>query len=222
MRVVTLVPWRPGELFRERHWRYVEPHLASVGFPVITGDAPGVWARAAACNAASEAAGAWDVALVTDADTILDADTVHEAVRVVAESEGAARPHDQRFMLSLGASKMAMMRGVESLPDRYLRWTAPGGGALVIHRKAWDAVGGYDERFIGWGYEDSAMNISLVSRADWRIVPGPSWHLFHAPANIRDPAARRNLTLLQRHRQQNIGHIRKASRRAGFDLNRVL
>ena len=143
-----------------------------------------------------------------------------EAVRYASEHDGAARPHDRRFMLSLGATKWVMSRGLETLPKKFLRWLAPGGGALVISRVAWERVGGYDERFVGWGYEDSAMNIALVDR--WRIVPGASYHLFHAPANIRTPSARANYALLEEHRAEHEDRIRAASRKAGFDLNTVL
>lgn len=220
--VVTLVPWRPGDPLREHHWAFVEPHLVSLGYPVFTGDSPGPWARSAACNAASTKAGAWDVALVTDADTILDPPVVRRAVRRVMKTKGAARPHDQRFMLSLGATKWLISRGLETLPARFLRWTSPGGGALVIHRAAWDEVGGYDERFVGWGYEDSAMNIALTVGSGWEIVPGRSWHLFHAPANIRTPTAKANRALLDEFRAAHARQIAIHSRRAGFDLNEVL
>jgi hypothetical protein len=218
VRVVTLVPWRPGEPFRERHWRYVREHLETLGYPIFTGDSVGAWARAEACNNAAKAAGDWDVALITDADTILESTAVRRAVNVVSKSGGAARPHDRRYMLSLGASKMLMSNGTVS--EKYLRWTAPGGGALVIARSTWEEVGGYDERFVGWGYEDSAMNISLVGQ--WRIIPGVSYHLFHAPASIRTPTAKANKALLEEHRAEHLEAIRAASERAGFDLNTVL
>ena len=70
MRVVTLVPWRPGDPLREHHWEFVRPHLEALGYPLITGDAPGPWARAAACNAAAVKAD-WDVAVIADADSLL-------------------------------------------------------------------------------------------------------------------------------------------------------
>lgn len=206
---------------RENHWRIVRTHLEALGYLLFTGDSVGpVFSRSEAVNRAAETAGDWDVALITDADTILDPPTVEKAIRSVVRSKGAARPHDQRYMLSLGATKWLTSRGVETLPARFLKWTSPGGGALVVHREAWDAVGGYDERFVGPGYEDSAMNIALVDR--WKIVKGPCYHLFHPPWNHRSPGAQANRTILDDLRVQHADRIKAASEQVGFDLNTVL
>lgn len=219
MRVVSLVPWRPGDPLRERHWAFVRPHLESLGYDLFTGDSVGPWARAAACNSAAEQAGAWDVALITDADTLLEPDAVARAVHMVRRG-GAVRPHDHRYMLGPVATKRLLTHGLEDMPARFLRWTVPGGGALVISRTAWDKVGGYDTHYVEWGHEDTAMNISLVDR--WTMIPGNSYHLFHPPPNMRTPTARANRGLMEAHREAHRDAIERASRRAGFDLNTVL
>ena len=33
---------------------------------------------------------------------------------------------------------------------------------LVVHREAYEAVGGHDERFLGWGSEDQAFALALT------------------------------------------------------------
>ena len=220
--VVTLVPWRGGDAARERSWDVVRPTLEDLGHPLYTGDSRGKWARAAACNAAAAVAGDWDIALVTDADTILEPTAVHRAIERVSRTKAAARPHDRRWMLSLAATKVLMRHGIEALKPEHLRGSAPGGGALVIHREAWERVGGYDERFIGWGYEDSAMNISLAVTSGWELSEGQSYHLWHPIPNTTTSSARANRALLDAHRAMNARAIRQRSREAGFDLNTVL
>jgi hypothetical protein len=54
-----------------------------------------------------------------------------------------------------------------------------GGGLLVVTRAAFDAVGGYDESYQGWGYEDSDMNLRLLRTVGWDRLPGWAWHLWH-------------------------------------------
>lgn len=223
MDVVTLVPWRAGDPRREKYWERVRPHLEALGYPLFTGDSEGPWARSAACNAAAQAAGAWEIALVADADTFLEPDVVHRTIQLVARTRGAARPHDHRWMLNSAASKLFLAHGASQLePGRHLRGDAPGGGALVVHREAFDEVGGYDERFIGWGYEDSAMNIELASRRRWERVPGNSYHLSHPMTNILATPVRANGALLEELRAERAREIAQASRRAGYDLNTVL
>jgi len=221
-RVVTLVPWRPGEAYRDGNWRAAKPNLMALGYELFTGDSVGKWARAAACNAAATAAGDWDIALIADADTLLEPEAVYRAVERVKVTEAAARPHDRRWMLALYASKLVRARGVEALRPKDLRDSAPGGGALVLHRRAWDLVGGYDERFVGWGYEDTAMNISLAVHAGWELSEGNSYHLWHPVANTMSATAQANRELLNRHRAAHAKVIDRRSKVAGFDLNTVL
>lgn len=218
-----LVPWREGEPYRDHNWKTARPYLEALGYPLFTGDSPGPWARAAACNTASSRAGEWDVAIIADADTVLMAEPVRAAIDRVTRTKGAARPHDRRWMLSLFATKTFQRYGPQGLkPKRDLTAWAPGGGALVMHRDAWEAVGGYDERFVGWGYEDSAMNISLAIMRTWEIVPGNAYHLWHPLPNTQSPTAKANRSLLDEHRAAHKREIAARSRAAGFDLNTVL
>lgn len=222
MRVVTLVPWRGGDHIREQAWSTVRAVLEDIGYPIFTGDSDGKWARAAACNAAAASAGEWDIALVADADTILEPRAVRRAVSRVGRTHGAARPHDRRWMLDRHTSQLAIAHGVESLKPGQLRSSAPGGGALVVHRTAWDAVGGYDEAFVEWGYEDSAMNISLVVNSRWELLPGTAWHLWHPAASLRGTQTLVNRQMLDEYRARHADSLAASSRQVGFDLNGVL
>ena len=220
MDVVTLVPWRPGDANRERWWAFVRPHLEFLGYPIFLGDSEGPWARAAALNSASRAAGEWEIALVADADTVLDPTAVSRTLKRVRWTRGAARPHDHRFMLNRRASKKFVQTG-EILPE-HLGSDAPGGGALVVHREAFERVGGYDEQFVGWGYEDSAMNIALATTSRWERIPGVSYHLNHGIPNFLSAPARANRAILEGYRALKAPELDRASRRAGYDLNAIL
>ncbi|TWA59720.1 tetratricopeptide repeat protein [Azospirillum brasilense] len=64
---------------------------------------------------------------------------------------------------------------------------SPGGGAF-FDRAALLAAGGYNERFISWGYEDDEI-VERLRRLGLRVerVPGPLYHLEHArPENSTD------------------------------------
>lgn len=179
-RIVILIPWRGGEERREWLWDICRPWLERFGWPIYTGDSVGPWARAAAVNAASAAAGDWDLALVADCDTIPDPGSIYRAMDWIRSTGGAARPHAERWMLTKEGSLLAAQRGPGAIKPKHLGKLYPGGGLLVITREAWDKVGGFDEDFIGWGYEDSAMTMSLMKLGLWERLPGEAWHLWHS------------------------------------------
>lgn len=53
-------------------------------------------------------------------------------------------------------------------------------GVNCITRDFYDEIGGYDERFTGWGYEDTAFCWKVQSYiGDYPILPGKLYHLWH-------------------------------------------
>lgn len=177
--IVTLVPFRGGEPRREFLWDHTKPILEEIGFPIHLGDSTGEWARAEAMNNASTSAGNWDVAILADADTIPDIDSIDRAISWVQSTRGAARPHMERWMLTESGTDKFLRLGREALvlEDYDKQWQ--GGGLLVVHRECWDKVGGFDERFVGWGREDTCFNLRALRRASWDRLPGDAWHLWH-------------------------------------------
>jgi hypothetical protein len=191
-------------------------------WPIYLGDRPGPWARAAACNAAAAAAGRWDVALVTDADTIPSSRPIREAVQIAYETHGAIRPHDRLYDLNRSQSLIIGSRGPQALTLSPRQKILLGGGLLVISRRAWESVGGYDERFIGWGHEDSAMNTSLLAEAYWDRIPGEAWHLWHPRDATDTPERRTNRRMMAEIQHRHRPAIEKVSRERGWDVGAVL
>jgi hypothetical protein len=83
----------------------------------------------------------------------------------------------------------------------------PLSGGLVLYQRPFLALlGGWDERFVGWGGEDNAMDIK-IKRAGLRaamVKESPGFHLAHRRANAtaaEDPHYRNNLALLKQLRE---------------------
>jgi mannosyltransferase OCH1-like enzyme len=55
---------------------------------------------------------------------------------------------------------------------------------VIVTRKLWDDVGGFDESFAGWGFEDNAFAAACETFSDAPVLkmPGELWHLWHATA----------------------------------------
>ncbi len=88
---------------------------------------------------------------------------------------------------------------------------SPGGGAF-FDRAALLAAGGYNERFVSWGYEDDEI-VERLRRLGLRVerVPGPLYHLEHArPENStdRNPFIDANKAELERIRAMDADALR--------------
>ncbi len=191
MKVVTLIPWRPaGDKQRIFNWDCTLPRLEALGYPIFTGEPYGPeWSRAEAVNAAATGAGDWDVALVGDADTIPDPGSIRRAIAWVGDTQGGVRPHMDRWDLDSGATlRIAQGADPRTFSGRECK-AQPGGGLMVIHRRAYETVGGYDESFRGWGYEDTAMNLALIRRGIFDRLPGECWHMWHDESGWRGATA---------------------------------
>jgi len=80
------------------------------------------------------------------------------------------------------------------------------GGCTMISREAFNKMGGYDERFIGWGFEDTdfrdrSKKVNRVSYLSENVV----WHLSHNSPDIDDRSKQPHyLNNLNLYKQNNI------------------
>lgn len=63
------------------------------------------------------------------------------------------------------------------------------GGCNLIHREAFEKIGGYDEKFIGWGFEDTdfrerSKKVNRVTYQTGNVL----WHLNHSTHDDQDRA----------------------------------
>lgn len=185
MNVVILVPMRPDGGHRDRLWAHCrqlweERH----GWPVYEGEhLDGPFNRSAAVNTAAEMAGEWDVALIIDADVICAPDSVSSAVEIAYQTDRLVVAHDERIMLN--------QRGTEKILDGYQGswrdrsmvervWLDSVSCAIAVSRPLWEQAGPFDEKFVGWGREDTAFRIaSEVETGAIVKVCGETFHLWH-------------------------------------------
>jgi len=194
MKAVILVPRREDHGYRDSVWAWIrawwERELPEL--PIFEGHhTEGLFNRSAACNRAAALAGAWDVGLLIDADVICDAAQVREAIEV-AHDEGnrLVLPFTRRHNLSERGSRR-VMAGDQGSWRKYVAktYTQMCSSVVAIPRQLWDTVGGFDERFEGWGFEDTAFACACETfGTTLHKIEGESWHLYHptAPEGRRD------------------------------------
>jgi hypothetical protein len=189
VKTVILVPRREGFEDRDALWRWCRPwwQWRFPDWPLVEGHhVTGLFNRSAAINTAAELAGDWDVAVVIDADVIIDPPNVVEAVRQAHESGRMTMPFETRRDLNARGTQL-VMSGYEGDWKRYVRRTYEHqtSSVVVVPRRLWDDIGGFDEGFRGWGLEDTAFAIAaetLTGQPIARGIPGDAWHLFHRTA----------------------------------------
>ena len=145
-----------------------------------------------------------------------DADVLCRALPAAVDSARSGAPVVRAFSkaIDLDEAQSEMLRAdlsclgdpsfAAAAPDRTQSAEIPPlcGGLVLFQRQFLALLGGWDERFLGWGGEDNAMDIK-VRRACLRGVmlsESPGFHLAHrrVVANIgADPYYRSNLALLQ-------------------------
>lgn len=188
MEVVVLVP-RRRDPWRDRLWTYAREHLAGeVNWPVFEGfHEEGSFNRAAAINAAARRP--WRYAVILDADTVVERRNLLAGVQA-ARRGGLALPHDHFRSLTRRGTR-SVLRGLIEPQDAPVRWVRENtkSSCICVSRELWEEVGGFDERFHGWGFEDAAFFAACRALAGVERIPGPVHHLWHPRSPEKDPAS---------------------------------
>lgn len=154
-----------------------------------------------------------DVLVIADADTIPDAAAVAAAVQAVTDREAPwVLPYAENSYFNLSESSTQWVLGCNPAtttipaptnPEAFEHQITSWAGCLVVPRVAFEAVGGYDERFTGWGYEDNAFRIALdtIVGKHQRLAAHCChlWHPVTAELTWDQPFITENRTLYRRY-----------------------
>lgn len=209
MSVAVIIPHRPVDEHRAAAFETVTSWwaLACPEFRVVPVDDGGEpFSRAGSVNQGVERSDA-EVLIVADGDVLLSRDQALWAVALAVASPGLVQPFDEMRWYGPDATRLLLEE-----PWRAFDGTAPPaeqtffpsptvpllGACNVLSRRTWDAVGGFDPRFRGWGCEDIAFAQVCAEVAPTRRVPGPLMHLYHPKTGdyVSDRTLARNAALL--------------------------
>jgi GT2 family glycosyltransferase len=214
-----VVPRLADDGERDRLWAYCRRHCETElpALEIVEGyhEGDGPFNRSAAINRAAE--GEWDFAVILDSDTIVDAEQVLAGIELAEETGALVLPYKLRNMLSEAGTSAILDGHVGSWePWVIARERNRVSCCVIVPRALWDAVGGFDERFEGWGGEDEAFHAACAALGVVRRLDGANWHLWHAPSPHYDtstPLYRQALRLTQRYRQAAVNE---------FEMRRLL
>lgn len=192
--ISVLIPYRSTHRIREKSFDWLIRRYKKI-FPAmqicVRDSETEVFNRSKARNNAfNESSG--DVLLVADADTIPMPEELLAAQQKLEAGAPWVIPYGTYYNLGVEATQRILRNPVDDdiifddeECEHIIQSTA---GMLMMPRRAWNLVDGYDERFEGWGYEDNSFQLSLdtVVGKHERIEWGRGIHLWHpAPETVR-------------------------------------
>lgn len=187
MKISVLIPFRGnGDVLRDENFGHVWTQwlqFLGEGAEIIIGDSPASAPfnlTTARNNAAKRSKG--DVLIFADADTLFQPHCVSEALGMIMRGEREwVVPYDHYYNATAPWSASWKARPHPLTHPPAFEHDLPSvSGVLAVSRKAYDEVGGFDERFIGWGWEDLAFTCALGSLfGNLTRVPGFVVHLYH-------------------------------------------
>jgi N-terminal domain of galactosyltransferase len=221
LRTVILVPYRTDGGRREELWQFTRAWLERhhPQYPIYIGESPdGPFNRSAAINDAARKAGDWDVAVVSDSDTVVPAAQLDKAVSE-AHREGMLTSALNKVAELSKESTDQLLAGadveIQDLKkDRTrTRDDMTQSSVIAFPRTLWDSIGGFDEEFCGWGCEDNAFWLAstVFGGGEPRRIDGCAFHLWHEVAykiKVLDPIFRSNFKRLRHYKKaETLGQL---------------
>jgi len=174
--VTVCIPWRP-EPHRIAAYERVQQWYRDHGYYITEGDSriDKPFNLAAARNDAVKRSHA-DIVIVADADTIPDEKNLHRAIRRARGGQRVVYPFTR--YVYLGDVDPAEIEDFDQAPVERI-YTESVGGLVVLTQDLYWKLGGFDDCFMQWGYEDNAFlavaeTLSFVERID-----GPVYAFSH-------------------------------------------
>ncbi len=214
MTIPVLVPYRPDGGYRDQIWQFLQDNYWADlrdDYTIISNPGPeGLFNRSAAINRAARQAELqlnweWDIAVIADADTWVPPQQLDDAFHLAWRTGKAVSAltsvielseHYTRTVLTAASlyPPSPLSLGVERVRTQELQTQS---SMIVVPRTVWEAVGGFDEKLVGWGTEDNIFwhAASILTGTPLRI-DGAAFHLWHPSADpverAQDPYWRAN------------------------------
>lgn len=189
--ISVLIPFRPDHPSRVRsfHWilQFYRELLPDAEICVGTCKTQ-LFSKSRAINQAAKQA-TRDIFVIADADMFYDPHIIKQAVNLLDRAAWVI-PYKQVLDISENSTKQLLAAKPHWPVKMHLevkqRTPRTVGGINVVPRKHFEAVGGWDERFVGWGGADDAFFCALETmcgrhkRLDHFI-----YHLWHKPLKAK-------------------------------------
>lgn len=156
-----------------------------------------------------------DNILITDIDVVFVKNAILKGIQNL-QDHCAVLPFSVIYYLNKStAEKILERKPIWQMPKvrlekqkKRIRIGLKPNGMHLLTKEAWRKSGGYDERYVGWGSEDSAFLASLITMNEKEILrlDAPAYHLWHPLDKTR-----------HRKRDERVTHLTQKYLAAKFD-----
>lgn len=205
--VSVLIPYKAANKDREKNFQWIKCRYETImpNAEICIGHYNGEpFSRSAAINNAAKNA-TRDIFIIADADIAFNIDQIKNAIEAL-NSYAWVIPYTSLFYLDFEKTNELYNKDPSVTLDEadFQGCYKFGGnneyqfkgGINIVPRKYFQKVGGFDERFKGWGGEDDAFQMALDTLCgQYFRVDATIWHLYHPPQSIENRV--NNVKILQ-------------------------
>jgi hypothetical protein len=137
------------------------------------------------------------VLLLHDNDMLVPTGYGRRILDRISQGYEVVNPKRYIFYLSQEHSKQVLQRaaGYDRHPAEAIVQNLEAGGSMAITRSTFQAIGGMDDRFVGWGGEDNEFWDRCLTRPTWIWGYEPIVHLWHSSQPLKQTALNPNIEL---------------------------
>lgn len=128
-----------------------------------------------------------DYLIFSDNDIFMNLEDLTSSLKD-CKNYDAVNPYSKIIDTTSSEAKAIIETGIANVTNRSSRGGVNfAGGMCMFSRSAFEQIGGWDERFVGWGGEDEALchKISKILQKDrYKTLDFTSFHLYHARSHM--------------------------------------
>ena len=189
--VSVLIPYKESnDVYRQKSWEWIKRRYETImpNAEICMGyynEEP--FNRSAAINDAAKKA-TRDIFIIADADIAFNIDQIENAIEALNFHPWVI-PYRSRIHLSLEKTNELYKKNpsitlddsdIEGCEILGLSGYQQVGAIIIVPRNNFEKVGGFDERFKGWGREDDAFAMAMnIICGQYFRVETTMWHLYH-------------------------------------------
>lgn len=189
--ISILIPFKSDGGQREKNWNWLKKRyeLLMPNAELCIGDSDiEPYCRSAAINNAAKLA-TKDIFIIADADMVFDINQIKTGIEMLSQHAWVIPFTITAFLTVeqtnslLQKDPAIIMSNIDFAGCRYFMNSVS--EVNILPRKHFEKIGGFDERFKGWGFEDMAFQSAMdnLCGAFKRIEDAKVWHLYHPPAS---------------------------------------
>jgi hypothetical protein len=183
MKIAVVIPWRPTESrlplknYLESWYKKNIPEAEI--FYSDSGHTP--FNLSASRNMGARLAKDFDIIIHNDADTVPSIEPLREGIRQTYETGYFCNPYSEYMLLDFKNTNRVIVR--RRSIDNVVAGKVDGAcsGIVITTYKTWKSIGGFDEKFIGWGFEDVAVAVAhgTIMEHGFLTIPGKAFAMSH-------------------------------------------